>query len=398
MDFESEFSPAKEKLAKVNERKEFFNTGFPRLFLHTFSALLLSKSTVHAPSRSMLKSTKANARAMVCDSSTCLGLAKGGLAVVLTLEALVAGYASRMLPSSPRVRGMAGALASGIFLAITFTHVLPDANELLAHAGHGDEGLEEHVGHDEEGHEEEGHEEDEGNQFPVANVIALAVFAGLIVVEGCLLAGVLEHHGGVHGDGDGDDVLTVSREKAGGEKEEEIVVGIDEEAGLVRGGKSAFFGASLLAGGLSIIGVSLHSLVESLAFGLAPDFTSAISVFVAIMAHRWIVSSALVARLTAWPGLRSGQALALFCVFLFMVPAGVGAGVGLKDVGAGVQGVLVAMAAGAFLYLGVEGVVGVLTGCEGGKRVERFGAFIVGASIMVLIEGILSAAGVAHGH
>lgn len=256
---------------------------------------------------------------------------------------------------------------------------------------HDDEGLGEHDegDHDEGDHEDEGHEDEEGSEFPKANVIALAVFVTLVVVEGCLLAGVLKNYGGAHGH---DIVVPANKE------DDYEVDDADEEAGLVASAGAAFFSPSLLAGALSIIGVSLHSVVESLAFGLAPDFTSAISVFIAIVAHRCIVASALAARLTSWPGLRGAQGLAIFRIFLVMVPIGVGAGVWLKYVGASVQGVLVAMAAGAFLHLGVEGVVGVMTGREGGKRVERFGAFIVGAGVIVLIEGILSAAGVAHGH
>lgn len=44
-------------------------------------------------------------------------------------------------------------------------------------------------------------------------------------------------------------VVVVSREEEGGEKEEESFVGRNEEAGLVRGGKGAFFSASLLVAG-----------------------------------------------------------------------------------------------------------------------------------------------------
>ena len=62
---------------------------------------------------------------------------------------------------------------------------------------------------------------------------------------------MLKHLVGVHGHWDGDDAVVVSREKECGEKGDEMFVGRDEEAGLVRGGKGAFFSAILVAGSLS---------------------------------------------------------------------------------------------------------------------------------------------------
>ena len=50
---------------------------------------------------------------------------------------------------------------------------------------------------------------------------------------------------------DRDYVVVVPREKEGGEKEDVIFFGRDKEAGLVRGGKGAFFSASLVAGSVS---------------------------------------------------------------------------------------------------------------------------------------------------
>lgn len=360
-----------------------------------------------------------------CCSGACLTGAKAGLAALLTLESLVCVAFGAWIGRRDKAMRLANSFAAGVFLAVAIVHILPHAAAGLSGA---------HIAAEHSTHPAP-------KQFPVANVVALAMLLAFVFVETVLLPGFSHgcqghdescnlyapvdaecmqalHCGVARGDAHLDNidrlgVATVDWHKYGStgptsaSSAAEVESGgktavVDGEAGprdaeAGHDGDGRFFSGAFAATTALMLAVSVHSFLESVSFGLTPTLSSAMTLFVAIAAHRWIVSTAVLARLMSAPGLRRTQRVALYLGFVLVLPIGVALGAVLSRVPGNVKSLFVGAAGGAFLYLGMEGVFAQMVS-HGLWRLHKFISLLLGAVSIVTVEGVLFALNVSHAH
>lgn len=348
-----------------------------------------------------------------CCSTACLAGAKAGLAAVLTVEALAVIWVGAWLSRRAKASHLANAFASGVFLTSVLVHGLPHATEVLngghddeadSHAAGADNDLDalddhdDHAGHDHrllllsrqetDSHDDHGHSE----PFPTANIIALGTLLVLLFLETV----VMKRFGGGHGHAnekvvDADEPNTTSTCS-----DEESPPAADADT-AARGDEPAarFFSPALWTAAITVLGIALHSFVESVSFGLAPSLSSVLSLFAAVAAHRWIVAIAVLARLTSVSALAYRQRTVLFLCFVAVLPLGVAIGAGLSRLPGKVEGVLGAASAGTFLYLGFEGLFEEMMAHKKWLSL-KFVAILLGVGMIITVDVILRAAGVSH--
>lgn len=100
--------------------------------------------------------------------------------------------------------------------------------------------------------------------------------------------------------------------------------------------------------------LSIHSLVLGTALGLSQDFTLALMIFLAIIAHKWAESFSLAIQLRN-SAMSSFKSKAFFLAFILMTPIGIFLGWYLNQeikTDSIMDPILLAISAGTFLYLG----------------------------------------------
>jgi len=381
-----------------------------------------------------------------CTSEACRRNWKMAFAAVLFFEGVFGGlvpFGLKYLPRFDVALHMANAFSGGIFFATGMLHVLPEALALAAGHAHEGEPHDEHAGAD--GEEEEG--------FPTVYALAMASFFVILFVEHIVLRKYSHAHGhaaladvvaeknmeelaaieGVgakggsrdswdHVDGAGSpdaldaELAAETRHVAGtlGGRHPIDVAGL---VGAARGrgrascaasasdasfaarrqalaaANEGFFSANLFRALLAIVAVSLHSLFESLSLGLASDFASALNIFIAIACHKWATSIALGVKCEK-EQLRLGQYLSLILLFAAVTPATVGVGMALTGVSTPVRGVLFALSAGIFLFIGAFEVPAEEFMVHGRWLWGKFFAYGAGAAVITGITAVLIATGI----
>jgi ZIP Zinc transporter len=327
---------------------------------------------------------QASGCAGACCSSACLGGAKAGLALVLTLEGAACAALVPWLGRYAKLRLLANAFAAGVFIATALVHTLPHAAEVFAGGPGGGGG-------------------GPAEAFPTTNVIALAALLAFTFLETVVLGKFSHgshahasccHNGAPGGEEDVEDDAAVGDSDCIPAAAAKVPAGDAEAGGDVCGAAvGPFFSAALCAAAVPVLAVAIHSLLESISLGLAPELAAALPLFGAIAAHRGLEATAVLAKLAAARGLHGTQRGALFAAFVLIAPVGVAAGVALSGMPGKVEGVLAAAAGGAFLYLGLEGLLAEILP-RGEWRWRKFCALLVGAGLVVVVNGVLFAAGV----
>lgn len=162
-----------------------------------------------------------------------------------------------------------------------------------------------------------------------------------------------------------------------------------EEAEVLPAREQSFFSRTFVVAVLQVIGISAHSLFESMLLGLGTNFTIVLNLFIAVVSHRWATSIAIAftsaAKLAYWPF------LVTFLLFSSMVPLGVGIGAAITSLHHTVQGALFALSAATFIYVGAyEGMVETFDH-DHKYHVAKFLVVIAGAAVIAIITGILVA-------
>lgn len=380
-----------------------------------------------------------------CESSACVRNWKLVFIAVLFVEGVVGGlvpYGLKYLPRFNLALHLANAFSGGIFIATGMLHILPEAIELMAGIDHesGEEHHEEPGGGEEAGGEEH-HDEHEAS-FPTVYACAMAFFFFILLVEHLLLrkitgahsltamAGMAEEHAkdgshAVHPSADidepaskdgwnsalGADATATSpvdgkrgagtdtldeqardpeRTPDGGEAQPG---GVSDESWRrqgVTGSLRRFFSANFFRALLAIVAVALHSMFESLSLGLASDFSSALSVFIAIAAHKWATSIALGVKCEK-EQLRLSQFASLILLFAAVTPLAAGLGLLISNVHTTVRGVLFALSAGIFLYIGAFEVPSDEFIVHQRWLWGKYLTYVGGAAVITVITGILVA-------
>jgi len=108
------------------------------------------------------------------------------------------------------------------------------------------------------------------------------------------------------------------------------------------------------------IGLSFHSIFEGLALGIEPTLLGTGLILIAIVLHKWAEAFAMGIKFLK-NDVRTTKWISIMIVFSLIAPIGIVIGILLTFYDPGalniIQGVLGAIAVGAFLYVGILGVM-----------------------------------------
>ncbi|CDF35546.1 unnamed protein product [Chondrus crispus] len=319
---------------------------------------------------------------------SCLTRWKVGFAVILLFEGLLFGHAAYFVKRLTAARAFhismhfGNALSAGVFFAAGMLHVFPEAMELLG----GGESSEIH--HNERQEDDEEHDEEEGHgghsaEFPWAALVLMLSFYFLFFVEQILIP-KLSRSRPAHDDQAALKSSPVDRDVEENEVASMKKVEPENEKELVSVG---FKSREFVHGLIQILGVSAHSLFESMALGLSQEFDTVLNIFIATVSHRWATSLALSFKLSR--SLSYWAIIVLFLIFSGMVPFGIGIGAALSQLPEKAQGVLFAVSAGTFIYIGVyESMAEEFVQHEKWHG-RKFIATLCGAGVIVVTTAIL---------
>ena len=330
-------------------------------------------------------------------TGACLVKWKIVFAALLLLEGLVfchvVFFLKRVTKSSrgtfSKLFHLGNALSAGVFFATGMLHVLPEAIELFE-GGHGHgEGEEEHS-EDEEDHEE-GEEEEEGSTFPWPYFILMMSFYVFFGLERILVPRLVGSEGHTHGIDKAHNEGATNIQDENGDLEKPVDE--DEQELDLTMVKAPFASKECLVRFLAILGISAHSLFESMALGLSGNFTTVLNIFIATIAHRWATSAAIaftLIKLSYFPF------IVLVLTFSGFVPLGIGIGAALGSLSTTAQGVLFSISAGTFIYIGVfEGMADEFVS-HSRWPFRKYVSTLAGAGIITAITAVLQALDV-HG-
>lgn len=317
------------------------------------------------------------------DAASCTGGCiagwKAGFAAILLAEGLFFGHAVLLLKhltdAGPAFRvavHFGHALSAGVFFATGMLHVLPEAIELLS--------AEEDI-HVERIEDVDAHDHGEAT-FPWAFLILMLSFYFVFFVEQILLPRLAPRRSAETHD--------VEQPALALEKEKKALVAEDsvsESTSSTDLGPAGFRSNEFATGLVEILGLSAHSLFESMALGLSREFGTMLNIFIATAAHRWATALALaftIARRLAYLPF-----LTLLFLFSAMVPLGIGVGAALTELSDTAQGVLFAVSAGTFVYIGVFESMAEEYVEHDKWLMRKFAATLAGAAIIVVTTVLL---------
>lgn len=346
------------------------------------------------------------------DETTCTGSCvrnwKIIFCVLLFIEGLVFGHVvflvRRLTTKSRRVFSIAThfghSFSAGVFFAAGLLHILPEAVEFLS--------AEEHGAHDAHEEQSEPHsevedesEEEHSAAFPWAYFVVMLGFYFFFFIEKILLPKLFGESFHMHNMRKDPDMTEADLGSASAAEESSIckdnpatsTADAEKSAGAPAL-ESRLLSVKFLIALLQILGLSAHSLFESMALGLSDEFSMMLNVFIATASHRWVTSVAIA--FTIASKLEYPLFLIVFVLFSTMVPIGIGIGAALTDLSMQVRGVLFALSAATFLYIGVFETMADEFVVHREMLARKFFITLAGATLITIITGILIASGVHH--
>jgi solute carrier family 39 (zinc transporter), member 1/2/3 len=133
-----------------------------------------------------------------------------------------------------------------------------------------------------------------------------------------------------------------------------------------------------------MIALSVHACFEGLALGIQPDFTSALSIMLAIGIHKGAASSALgISLVKNFP---DDFRLVRWLIFTFSMatPIGIAIGIAASSAGVIVDIIFSSLAAGTFVYIGCTEII-VSEFSIPGDRWLKLLVFLIGATIITCL-------------
>lgn len=216
-----------------------------------------------------------------------------------------------------RLLSFGNCFAGGVFFAIGFLHLLAESTETM---------------HD-----------TINPPFPLSYILAVVGFFGVFFIEKVLLSG--HHH-----------------HQTSYTNLEEKGKPVDDAYGTFEEGQHSHESSGLFAYILTFV-LSLHSLVSGVALGMDKNFTTLISLFVAIISHKWIEAFALgVAINKVQIDDVIPRTLKLITLYSFMEPMGIIIGLILsthlnEEQLLTTQAFVLGVASGTFIYVAVVDIL-----------------------------------------
>lgn len=155
-----------------------------------------------------------------------------------------------------------------------------------------------------------------------------------------------------------------------------------------------FFSRNFGRASISAFSVAIHVVFESLSLGLASSWSAVFNTFLAIAAHKWATAASLGVKFEK-ERLRWLQSAVLIVIWSAVSPAAAGIGAAIDSgVSDEVTGVLLALSAGTFLYIGAFEVAAEEFVEHTGDQWAKAAAMTVGMAVIMIVTGILSRTGV----
>lgn len=133
-----------------------------------------------------------------------------------------------------------------------------------------------------------------------------------------------------------------------------------------------------------VLAISIHSVFEGLALGLSSSRFEIFAYLLAIGLHKWAIALAI-GMSFASEGIERNWSI--FCIMIFAIatPSGILSGLFLDGMGNKLNGLLNAVSAGTFLYIGLVEMLGTAFDSKEDKF-KKIGLVLIGSGLMVSIH------------
>lgn len=278
------------------------------------------------------------------------------------------------------IMGLANAFSGGIFLMLSFGHMIPHSLEIF---------------------ESIGVTRDRTFQFTVVGYLLVLFLEKILFNSHSLLHSVMDHnhsHGHGHGHGHSKEIATNHNSHNHNHEQtnlDDCNICEEEHTSKSLDLKKTLSPRSAI---LLLLAMSLHSLFETMALGLASDKSSATMMAASVCLHQPAESIALLVAFLK-TSLSRNAVIRWLTLFSAVGPLGVSLGVLISKISSPyASAVIVSLTAGTFLYMGATEIVG--EEFEDAKGSEKWKKFISMLSGIALILGVthLTAGWEHHGH
>lgn len=272
---------------------------------------------------------------------------KVGMLVAILVSSVVMGFAPLGLKKVNPVRkkrllSYGNSFAGGVFFAIGFLHLLSESDDLMR--------------------------DTIKPNFPLSFILALIGFVGVFLLEKVIFA---HHHHTPYA------TMKDEEEDKYGTFEPENSHSHAEQSGLF-----AYILTFIL---------SLHSLVSGVALGMDSNLSTLISLFVAIISHKWIEAFALgVAINKVQSEGHLARTLKLVLTYSAMEPLGIIIGLILslhlsEDNLLVTQAFVLGIASGTFIYVAVVDILPSEFAAEATEKIQKFALMLLGIIVITIV-------------
>ena len=262
---------------------------------------------------------------------------------------------------STKFLSVSNAFSGGLFLGIGLFHVLPESAEML----------------------------EDLSDAPIAYFCAFLSYALILFVEKVAFNShaLIHGHGHNHNHNDEEKSITLSKldetdgENEDNEKKEPMVKPEMETQGEIIQVKKKEISnkaenddhdhdpehkehdhshehkSSAITPYILLLALGFHGFFEGMALGIQSDISNTLSLFLAIMAHKWAASLTLGISIVK-SGVEKKQLIIMILIFAFIGPVGVAVGLILSETANDyLQGIFLAISVGTFIYIACSEVL-----------------------------------------
>jgi len=133
-----------------------------------------------------------------------------------------------------------------------------------------------------------------------------------------------------------------------------------------------------------LLALSLHGIFEGIALGVINNNSECIILFIAIIAHKWAESFALgISFYNAH--IQTKMFIEMLTIFTFFTPVGILIGMYFSKSGLLIEGIMLSISSGTFIYVSTSEVIVEEFSTKGSKHI-KFWCYLVGGFLTVLLN------------